>query len=124
MTWFSHRWMWLFMVALMHPAELARAQSVASWRVVESSALGEQPMPGVTVQAGCGEDGGPASQVWATDLEGRVPDAAIDLGCEEACWATFSFVGYESQTSVVKSFPKRAGWSEWFLKPRPSTRWW
>ena len=109
MTWFSHRWMWLFVVALMHPADGAWGQSLASWRVVESSALGEQPMPGVTVQVGCGEDGGPAAQVWATDLEGKVPDAAIDLGCEGSCWATFSFVGYESQTISCQKLSQAGG---------------
>ena len=75
----------------------ATAQRATSWVVMDgastSSAL---PLPGVTVQVGC--PGQAPSFVSSTDIEGQIPDPTASLSCASTCQATFSFVGYQTQT--------------------------
>lgn len=71
-----------------------------TWQIVSLEGKGQSavPLPGVTVQHGCGAKGKAREGVLASDVQGRIPDLVALSGCPESCWATFTFVGFEDLT--------------------------
>ena len=83
------------------------AQGVTHWTTLDGANAAGQPLPGVTVQVGCEE--GVALQVLSTDVDGRVKNPSAGVPCEDACWATFSFVGYETVTLACQRIARLGG---------------
>ena len=83
------------------------AQEVTHWTTLDGANDTGQPLPGVTIQVGCKE--GVALQVLSTDVEGRVKNPSVSVPCEDACWAAFSFVGYETVTLSCKRIASLGG---------------
>jgi len=90
------------------------------WRVVEADPQGsptDRTLPGVTVQFGCNAEQNDADGVLASDAAGEFPPITKLSGCPETCWATFSFVGYETQTRSCKDLRQTGG----LVSLRPQT---
>ena len=83
------------------------AQEVTHWTTLDGANATGQPLPGVTVQVGCEE--GVALQVLSTDVDGRVKNPSTGVPCEDPCWATFSFVGYETVTLPCQRIASMGG---------------
>ena len=83
------------------------AQEVTHWTTLDGANATGQPLPGVTVQVGCEE--GAALQVLSTDVDGRVKNPSAGVPCEDPCWATFSFVGYETVTLACERIASMDG---------------
>ena len=102
----------LFLLSLgFLPVSVWAQTPASSWRVMEAggtAARPGQPMPGVTVQFGC-EPGRESLGALASDMNGEVPNLWEDSACPESCWASFSFVGYETQTWSCQELSVRGG---------------
>ena len=76
----------------------AWSQGAGAWVTLDGGSGPDsmEVLPGVTVQLGCLEE--EAFLVQASDADGRLPNPRLSHSCPDGCWATFSFVGYETQT--------------------------
>ena len=91
---------------------LSLGQQNDSWVVLDGSIQGQAasraPLPGVTVQFGC-EGASSGGGALATSLDGLFPNLISETQCPDACWASFSFVGYETLKKSCKSIEKEGG---------------
>ena len=96
MTKKLHRLWFSIAVVLGLSVSTSLGQDVVQWVTLDGASKAGLPLPGVTVQVGCEE--GKALKVLSTDLDGRLENPSFSLPCAAQCWATFSFVGYETVT--------------------------
>ena len=88
------------------------AQQSNAWVVLDASTSGQStpgfPLPGVTVQFGC--EGSPSgNRALATTVDGSFPNLISETRCPDDCWATFSFVGYETVSKSCKVIEQEGG---------------
>ena len=100
MTKKLHRLWFSLAVVLGLSVSTSLGQDVVQWVTLDGASKAGLPLPGVTVQVGCEE--GKALEVLSTDLDGRLENPSMSLPCAAQCWATFSFVGYETVTLSCK----------------------
>ena len=87
-------------------------QQAGTWVVMDAASQGQTdkgtPLPGVTVQFGC--EGSPSrNRALATSIDGTFPNLIAETQCPEGCWATFSFVGYETLKKSCKVIEEDGG---------------
>ena len=91
----------LLLLVVCGQQQLLSQEEVSPWKVLDGQGESQgasHGMPGVTVQFGCEEKSEDAVRVLATGLDGTFPNLLKKTACPEACWATFSFVGYQTKT--------------------------
>ena len=103
---------WAFLVTLCMSSLSSWAQQGTAWVVVDASSSAQitsgSPLPGVTVQFGC--EGSPSDNgALATSVDGTFPNLIAKTQCPNACWATFSFVGYETVKKSCQAIEKNGG---------------
>ena len=103
---------WVFMVTLCMSGFSCLAQQDKGWVVLDASSSGQtaasSPLPGVTVQFGC--EGSPSGKgALATSVDGTFPNLISETQCPGACWATFSFVGYETVRTSCEAIEMNGG---------------
>ena len=103
---------WAFLVTLCMSSLSSWAQQGTAWVVLDASSSAQttsgSPLPGVTVQFGC--EGSPSDNgALATSVDGTFPNLIAKTQCPNACWATFSFVGYETVKKSCQAIEKNGG---------------
>ena len=103
---------WAFLVTLCMSSLSSWAQQGTAWVVLDASSSAQttsgSPLPGVTVQFGC--EGSPSdNSALATSVDGTFPNLIAKTQCPNACWATFSFVGYETVKKSCQAIEKNGG---------------
>jgi len=103
---------WIFVAVCCMSSISSVAQQDNTWVVVEASSSGQtssgSALPGVTVQFGCKGDS-ENNGALATSVDGSFPNLISETQCPENCWATFSFVGYETLKKSCQEIEKEGG---------------